>query len=214
MQINAVFVLISSAIIALANSSAIPVWEFLKKEEKTSYLYSIFARDVEKLCITVPEPNCLQDTLKHGLDKLKTMTEEDLDGLDPYQHEGRNLVWTTLMSGHELEKATPEPQATTTAKPNSYDDELDLEFGSEGSASAKIDNVYRVPPPKGFVFGHPQNIVNEEKHFVPVDYEEPMGGPLVIRLYPDGSPVPEIRRTPQDDDFRQYQLTKFKLPNV
>ncbi|WP_407810252.1 hypothetical protein, partial [Staphylococcus aureus] len=32
---------------------------------------------------------------------------------------------------------------------NSYEDDS---FGDFGAASAKIDNVYRVPPPKGFVY--------------------------------------------------------------
>ncbi|XP_019877859.2 rhythmically expressed gene 5 protein-like [Aethina tumida] len=208
MQINALFVLISGALLALADGSAIPVWEFLRKEEKTSYLYSVFARDVEKVCSSVPTPNCLQDTLKYGLDKLKAMSEEDLDGLDPYQHEGRNLVWTTLMSGHDLVEANPEPKATTTPKPNSYEDELDLTFGSEGSASAEIDDVYRVKAPKDFVY----HVDDVEKEVVALDLEGAVGGPMVIMLHPDGSPVQGVRKTPQDDDFRQYQLSKFKLP--
>lgn len=110
------------------------------------------------------------------------------------------------MKGHKYEGETPVPQTTTTAKPNSYDDESfgDLDFGSEGSASAKIDNVYRVPPPKGFVgkyepqFNSPQNYLS---------------GPVMYFVYPDGRPVEDKPKVPIDEDLRQYQWSKIKLPN-
>lgn len=43
------------------------------------------------------EDNCLQDTLKYGLAKLKALTEEDLDNLDPYQRGGNNLSKPSLV---------------------------------------------------------------------------------------------------------------------
>lgn len=158
------------------------------------------------------------------------------------------------MSGHEMVKTTPKPRQTTTAKPNSYDDESfgdDFDFGSQGSASAKIDNVYRVPPPKGFVYKaesgtpqytYPHNVVSylsqfdksrtqkgaytrfQEQHSTtttttttteraPVYYQVPLTGPMVVRVYPDGTPVRETEPLPQDDDLRQYQWSRIKLPS-
>lgn len=122
------------------------------------------------------------------------------------------------MEGHKFAEYTPEPQPTTTAKPNSYEDDTnDLEFGSEGSASAKIDNVYKVLPPEDFVYkgviNNAQSVANLDDTLKGFKPQVPFG-PLVVKVYPDGSPVPEIKRTPQDDDLRQYQLSKIKLPNL
>lgn len=65
-------------------------------------------------------------------------------------------VWNSMTEGHEMMKTSPPKQqrSTTTSKPNNIDDESfsDNTFGSLGEASAKIDNVYRVPPPKDFVY--------------------------------------------------------------
>lgn len=63
------------------------------------------------------------------------------------------------MKGHPLALSVPTVStSSSTAKPNSYDDdessfgdESYTDFGSESAASAKIDNVYRLPPPEGFV---------------------------------------------------------------
>lgn len=61
------------------------------------------------------------------------------------------------MKGHPLASSVPKiSTSSSTAKPNSYDDDESsfgdyADFGSESAASAKIDNVYRLPPPEGFV---------------------------------------------------------------
>lgn len=46
---------------------------------------------MEKLCSSNYDSNCLKDNLKYGLDKLKTLSDEQLDLLDPYQRGGNNL---------------------------------------------------------------------------------------------------------------------------
>lgn len=58
---------------------------------QTSFLYSVFAGDAEKLCTSIHTSDCLKGTLKYGLDKLKELSDEDLDDLDPYQRDGNNL---------------------------------------------------------------------------------------------------------------------------
>lgn len=149
-------------------------------------------------------------------------------------------------------KTTPKVTTTTTPKPQDLlDDEQisDNSFGSQGEASAKIENVYRLPPPKGFVYansveesyqsGQPQ--YRYPQNAIPVDqyqkgstfyvkypattltppppptttrrsYQE---GPVVVRVYPDGTPVRDSQNSvPQDEDLRQFLLSKVKLPEV
>lgn len=161
-----------------------------------------------------------------------------------------------MMAGHPLAKSLLKPRSTTTAKPNSYEDEPfgDFELGSHGSASAKIDNIVIVPAPKEIVeqykaqtqYTYPQNIVSylnaigtqkkgpyrrfQEQYptsttarittEVPVDpmdegmYQDaPLTGPMVVRVYPDGTPVKDSMPLPQDDDLRQYQMSQVKIPN-
>lgn len=129
-----------------------------------------------------------------------------------------------MMQGHESVTKT----TTTTPKP----------FGSEAAASAKIDNVIRVAPPKDFIF-RPNTIDQEEqqqrqqpvveriesgtplyrkspKFFAPQQQQQQQNGegPLVVKVYPDGRPVEEQSNVvvPQDEDLRQYLLAKVKLP--
>lgn len=139
-------------------------------------------------------------------------------------------VWATLMEG----SVTPESQLTKTPKPNSYeDDTLDqLEFEAEGSA--KVNDGQRLLPPSGFIFRPEEEIGDFQKQNNAITYSDnngegpeveqypftsdyyrqtPLIGPLVVRVYIDGTPVEDTRRIPQDDDLRQYQLTKIKLPN-
>ncbi|XP_072382620.1 rhythmically expressed gene 5 protein [Diabrotica undecimpunctata] len=239
-----------------SHGSAIPMWEYLSKQEKTSFLYSMFATQVENICESSSIQNCNRELLKYGLNKLKNLPEEYLDSMDPYQRGGSTIVWDTMMAGHPLANAIPRPRSTTTAKPNSYEDEpfSDFDFGSQGSASAKIDNVVVVAAPKDILNQyrvqpsgyHPQNIVSylnsigsdkkgpyrrfqeqyqtsttsttTERALVdPMDegmYDDaPLTGPMVVRVYPDGTPVKENLPLPQDDDLRQYQMSQVKIPN-
>lgn len=148
--------------------------------------------------------------------------------------------------------APPSPSTASKTKPNSYDDQSfgDLDFGSQAAASAKIDNVYRVPAPKNVLdqyqsntqYIYPQKVgsyVNSVNNFgkggaytkmqeqystastttsderlIVDSYENeaPLTGPMVVKVYPDGTPVKENVPLPQDEDLRQYKLSKVKLP--
>lgn len=154
------------------------------------------------------------------------------------------------MEGHPLASTAPRmTTSSSTAKPNSYDDESfgDDSFGYIGAASAKIDNVYRVPPPKGFVPKveeeeptYPHNVASFlnafngpvedreafekfQKQYTPLDSlpesgesipEIPLTGPVVFKVYPDGTPVNEEVPAHQDEDLRQYKLSKVPIPNL
>ncbi|CAG9772751.1 unnamed protein product [Ceutorhynchus assimilis] len=234
--------------------SAIPMWEYLSKQEKTSYIYSLFANQVEKFCDGSAVPFCNRQLLKYGLGTLKDMGDDDLDAMDPYQRDANNIIWETLMQGHRFQKTTPKPQKKSTAKPNSYEDESFSdydEYGSQSAASARIDNVYVLPPPKDFVVKYVEEFPLNSKASIIDIIKTPDGngvfnrfqnqyrpisvttekvasstrkpllnrenefltGRMVVKVYPDGTPVREATQMPQDDDLSQYQLQHVKIPN-
>ncbi|KAF5292660.1 hypothetical protein FQR65_LT11212 [Abscondita terminalis] len=198
---------------ASATSSAIPMWELLSKEEKLSYLYSMFAYQVEEFCEFSETADCNRDLLKYGLGKLKSLKEEELDSMDPYQRGADGIIWNTIMEGRVKHAKTT--TTTTTAKPNSYEDDLSIgvdDLGSQGLASAKIENVlYRLPPPKEFVY-----VPVKSQYFIKTGTPEyvraPLSGPVVVRVHPDGTPIDA--RFPQDDDLKHYEMSRAKLPTA
>ncbi|KAJ8972645.1 hypothetical protein NQ317_008231 [Molorchus minor] len=154
-----IVVLCICALLGRSDASAIPMWEYLGKQEKMSFLYSLFANQVDAFCETSTTMDCNKQLLKFGLNTLKNMPEEKLDATDPYQRGSNDIIWETLLLDHPLAKTHPKHQSTsTTPKPNSYDDDESFgddpfdDFNYQSAASAKIDNVYRVPPPKDFVY--------------------------------------------------------------
>ncbi|KAL3270986.1 hypothetical protein HHI36_021489 [Cryptolaemus montrouzieri] len=234
-------VLCLCAVTGYLSGSAIPMWEYLSKQEKMSYLYSMFANQVEDFCETANMKDCNRELLKYGLDKLKDMSEDHLDTMDPYQRGANTIIWDSMMDGHAMASTTVKPQSsvTTTAKPNSYDDHsFDEEFGNQGAGSARIDSIYRVPPPKGFVFkietGKPLYTYPHNLQYIPRTHKQvfakqytttsrtpsiyidaPLTGPMEVKVYPDGTPVHDNQRQlPHDEDLRQYQLSKVKIPNL
>lgn len=152
-------------------------------------------------------------------------------------------VWDSMMEGHAMMKTVPKTRSTTTPKPNSYNDNLSFgsdDLGNQGSASAKIDNVYRVPPPKGFVYISPtsndkqfsmnsgtpeyrrplnqlpfENIlpstaVPVKKYFDYVGQEVPLTGPMVVKVYPDGRPVQDGQVNLPQDE----DLRQYKMSQI
>lgn len=74
-------------------------------------------------------------------------------------------------------------------------------FG-KGGAYTKMQIEYTTTTPR-------------EKLMVDDSYEgeAPLTGPMVVKVYPDGRPVKAGIPLPQDEDLRQYKLSKLKLPN-
>lgn len=56
-----------------------------------SYLYSMFANQVDTFCSSVDMKGCNQKLLNYGLNKLKDMPEDHLDTMDPYQRDAHNI---------------------------------------------------------------------------------------------------------------------------
>lgn len=151
------------------------------------------------------------------------------------------------MEGHAMQRPIKKRRPSTTAKPNSYEDQSFGDFGSQSEASAKIETYVKVLPPKGFIYkpqfnvltGVPQYKNPENEQYVQstsdkVKYNNPYGdtdlyenipireeysqppltGPMVVKVFPDGTPVKEeIQEMPYDEDLRQYKLSKVKLPS-
>nr|XP_022899725.1 rhythmically expressed gene 5 protein [Onthophagus taurus] len=130
------------AVISSGNSSAIPMWEYLTRDEKVMYLFNMFQIQVQSYCKT---DVCKQDLKNFGWKKLKEMSEDGLDEMDPFQRNSNDIIWDTVMEGHKnsINKSTRNEEIST-IKPNSFDDYLELD------ASAKIETVSKVLPPKGF----------------------------------------------------------------
>lgn len=145
-----------------------------------------------------------------------------------------------MMAGHAMMKTTKKPRSTTTAKPNSYDDQsFGEDFGYAGEASAKIETSYRVAPPKGFIYQTPspqRNILtdtpqykypfntNKKTLLLPqtgsfeiisvrkVYNNSPLDGPMVVKVHPDGTPVKEDKIHVEDEDLKQYKLSQVRIP--
>ncbi|KAJ8956305.1 hypothetical protein NQ318_015041 [Aromia moschata] len=199
----AVLVLCFCAILGGLDASAIPMWEYLSKQEKMSFLYSQFANQVDSFCETSTMMDCNKELLKYGLNTLKNMKDEVLDNTDPYQRGANHILWKTLLEGHPLSRTFPKPKgSSTTAKPNSYDDESfgdtpNDEFGYQSAASAKIDNVYRVPPPKGFVEA--------------LGKEEPQAYGNFVRVLPPKGFLAEMEKTTpkSESGYKMAPPTKY-----
>lgn len=145
-----------------------------------------------------------------------------------------------MMNGHEMMRTTKKPKTiTTTAKPNSYDDQsFDEEFNYE--ASAKVESVSKFLPnhfvnngnkieknppiERKIITGIPEyrlpNVNNNEKELPfeiisfrrPVYKNAPLDGPMVVKVYPDGTPVDDQTTFIEDEDLKHYKLLKQRLP--
>lgn len=135
--------------------------------------------------------------------------------------------------------------ATTTRKSNSFaDDSLDFGIGTQTAASAKVASVYRVNRPKEFLtaqsgtpqYTYPHNLVpylstiekinnnRNEKITEQSTRRNSLGesdennvytGSMVIKVYPDGTPVRGLSTLlPQDDDLHHYKFLKVKVPHL
>ncbi|XP_064540337.1 rhythmically expressed gene 5 protein [Drosophila montana] len=108
--------LISAVAIQMSSASAIPIWEFLSRNEKMSYLYSTFAQLVSVHCKTtvgggLPVNQCKHNLLGYGYEKLQTFPDAQLEALDPYQRDANELIWASIMRDH------PSAMLITTRKP-------------------------------------------------------------------------------------------------
>lgn len=180
--------LVLAATAALVASSAIPMWEFLTRGEKMSHLFNMFVKQVAEHCDSSNMPDCQKVLLVYGLTNLAKMEDDSLDKMDPYQRGANDIIWESMMHGSYKKKTTDDQH-------DYYADALEPstsegnQLGSQEEASSKVEN-----------YAGSRYIV----------------GPMVVRVRPDGSPVPnENQSLPKDEDAEEYQAMRSKpLPSI
>ncbi|XP_034952298.1 rhythmically expressed gene 5 protein [Chelonus insularis] len=172
------------------DGSAIPMWEFLSKNEKVSHLYRLFSKEVASYCLDSSMPDCNKNLLVSGLRHLSNMDENKLDELDPYQRNANFKIWRTLVGNYQQNSRTDHESTGNNA-------------GDDPLVSGESD----------------QNSLAEEssltKDYVkPIDHESYVVGPLVVRVFPDGRPVPgdDQRPLPRDEDLDDLKYSR--VPSV
>nr|XP_034193168.1 rhythmically expressed gene 5 protein isoform X1 [Osmia lignaria] len=167
-----------------ATASAIPMWEFLSRDEKMSYLFRVFSQQVATFCVDSSMPDCNKNLLVSGLRNLANMDDNALDKLDPYQRDAKEIIWGAMVKNGYSTRVAHEPNESYFAT------------GTDSVATS----------------GSETNGLGEEtisEHTGPY-----LVGPMVIRVYPDGRPVPEdsMRPLPQDEDIKEFRHSR--VPSV
>uniref|UniRef100_W8C8D1 Rhythmically expressed gene 5 protein n=1 Tax=Ceratitis capitata TaxID=7213 RepID=W8C8D1_CERCA len=214
--------LILSVSMQMCCGSAIPIWEFLTRNEKMSYLYSTFGQLVSVHCkatattSTVPVNQCKRDLLAYGYEKLQTFSDAQLDQLDPYQRAANELIWSSIMRDH------PSSTLITTRKPLptppdssiiilTHQQPADAAAGAAASAhrhnpifDSGAENKHKFAMDMDITYGYASGQADQQKPAA----ETFLSGPLVFRVRPDGSPVEEDQNKPlpRDDDLEAYHF--------
>ncbi|KAK3921256.1 Rhythmically expressed gene 5 protein [Frankliniella fusca] len=164
--------------------------------------------EIREHCARRPAPEVVGDCNKvlmvYGLTNLAKMDDDSLDKMDPYQRGAQDIIWDSMMKGgyKSPANASPTPSAATSTSPSRrnegqdvYEDDGELTDGGNslggpgsGSAPQAQDHEDR------FVLGHAGG----------------GGGPMVVRVMPDGSPVPgdSERLLPRDEDAEEFRLMR------
>ncbi|EDW73940.1 uncharacterized protein Dwil_GK21646 [Drosophila willistoni] len=226
--------LIAAFAMQMSSSSAIPIWEFLTRNEKMSYLYSTFAQLVSVHCkstagavggAAVPVNQCKHNLLGYGYEKLQTFSDAQLESLDPYQRDANELIWSSIMREH------PSATLITTRKPLPTPPASSLIILSQKQeqpsqnplfASTGNEQKFQYAMDMDMAYGYgaqpdskpptsPSMSSSELPQAAALTGEPPktyLTGPLVIRVRPDGSPVEEDknRPLPRDDDLDIFRL--------
>ncbi|RZF32314.1 hypothetical protein LSTR_LSTR001778 [Laodelphax striatellus] len=182
-----VFVL-SVLLIGFASPSAIPMWEFLSRGEKMSHLFNMFVKQVSSHCDTSTMPDCQKVLLVYGLTNLAKMEDDSLDQMDPYQRGATDIIWESMMKG-----GYKSPGQENENEKDVYD-QLEghtngNQLGSQEEASSNVEE---------YAGGH-------------------VMGPMVVRVLPDGRPVPGDAQLPlpRDEDADEYQAMRAKpVPSI
>ncbi|XP_063231968.1 rhythmically expressed gene 5 protein isoform X2 [Bacillus rossius redtenbacheri] len=176
--------------------SAIPMWEFLSRGEKMSHLFNMFVKQVQDYCDSLSMPDCNKVLLVYGLTNLAKMEEDSLDKMDPYQHGATDIIWQSMMKGTykapgaAKDKEPLDYNYASAAGPGAGSGSNSL--GSQEQASAQVEH-YAAPGPSQYVIG-----------------------PMVVRVMPDGRPVPDSRAPlPKDEDAEEFKAMRSRpVPTI
>ncbi|XP_043289343.1 rhythmically expressed gene 5 protein isoform X2 [Venturia canescens] len=156
-----------------------------------SYLYNIFSRQVAKYCADSSSPDCNKNLLISGVRNLVNLDEIDLDRMDPYQRDADDIIWRAMMKDVRV--------------PAKYSHEDSYDLGKEDplATSESDDNG----------LGEESARINDYAR--PSDKSGPyLVGPMVIRVFPDGRPVPEDAKKPLPRDEDVEEMKYSKIPSI
>lgn len=179
--------MILTVIVVDISASAIPMWEFLSRSEKMSHLFNTFVKQVAAYCDSSNMPDCNKVLLIHGITNLAKMDDESLDKMDPYQRGANDIIWESMMKGSYKTSILPK-----NTEHDYYADALEPST-NENHLGAESNNVEEIAGAPNY----------------------PMG-PMVIRVMPDGSPVPgDNQKVPTDEDIEEHLAMRANpVPSV
>ncbi|XP_024083555.1 rhythmically expressed gene 5 protein [Cimex lectularius] len=130
---------------------------------------------------------CQKVLLVYGLTNLGKMEDDSLDKMDPYQRGANDIIWESMMHGSYKKKNTNEHRDYyDSMEPSTGDDN---HLGSQEEASTNIEKYA----------GSDNDLV----------------GPMVVRVLPDGSPIPRDSPLPKDDDAEEFMIMRSKpIPSL
>ncbi|XP_058796877.1 rhythmically expressed gene 5 protein [Phymastichus coffea] len=169
--------------VARARGSAIPMWEFLTREEKMSHLYRVFGQEVAQYCADSTMPDCNKNLLVAGLKNLVDLSDDKLDEMDPYQRGAKDIIWRAVLGNNG--------QTASSLGQHSF------HHTEQADPLAVGDNELT------------QESSSSHDYVQPADHGGPyLTGPMVIRVYPDGRPVggDAKQALPKDEDADEIRL--------
>ncbi|XP_076760768.1 rhythmically expressed gene 5 isoform X1 [Xylocopa sonorina] len=174
-------------------ASAIPMWEFLSRDEKMSHLYGIFDQQVAKFCVDSSMPDCNKNLLVSGLRILANMDDNILDKLDPYQRGAKEIIWRAMVKKEYNTRLGHEPDRSFFTTGTDSLVTSDSDTNGIGEETMTTNDYIRL----------------SSEHTGPY-----LVGPMVIRVYPDGRPVPEdsTRPLPRDEDVEEFRHSR--IPSI
>lgn len=187
------FLLLSAGTVNVTGS-AIPMWEYLSRGEKMNHLFNMFMKQVEDYCGSLSMPDCNKVLLVYGLTNLAKMQEESLDKMDPYQRGATDIIWDSMMKGsYKTQSDTKHPQDIAGGGPSPTGGGNTL--GSQEEASTNVQQYLTADP----------NVANRY-----------VTGPMMVRVLPDGRPVPgdPVRPLPKDEDAEYRLMQSNPLPSI
>nr|CAD7410300.1 unnamed protein product [Timema cristinae] len=147
------------------------------------------------LCLSVMLSDCNKVLLVYGLTNLAKMEEESLDKMDPYQRGATDIIWESMMKG-------------TYKTPGDNQEPLDYSYASAAgpSAGSGSNNL-----------GSQEEASSTVEQFLSPGHNKYIIGPMVVRVMPDGRPVPgdAARPLPKDEDAEEFKVMRSKpVPSV
>ncbi|KAH8253138.1 hypothetical protein KR032_003669 [Drosophila birchii] len=229
----------------MSSSSAIPIWEFLTRNEKMSHLYSTFAQLVSVHCKStvgggLPVNQCKHNLLGYGSTKLQTLSDAQLEALDPYQRDANELIWSSIMRDHPSgaslvttrqpiqQQPLPTPPAssliilTRQQLPQSHSSSQ-LQSNSNPLFDNSGEQKHQYAMDMDMAYGYPSRQPAASSEMLPMASaftgEPPktfLTGPHVVRVRTDGSPVEEDSRRPlpRDEDLPLFRLGLAAAPQA